>query len=132
MRLTKDQMALLKEQMVRAAEKLNVSLNMDFQTGNQFALFFDHVSAYFRLQTDEFYRSICELHEEDSSSLKKIDFLENDLKLLKVRLYEFYELFGQTNPRAPKGPAGRQLKLLIKDVYERIQLEEDFLHPLMV
>lgn len=131
MRLTKNAMASLKEQMVQSADKLKNFLNTDFQTGNQFAMFVEQVSAYFRLQTDEFYKCIRAICSENNSSLKKIDFLENDLKLLKVRLYEFYESFGQANFRTPKGLANRQLQSLIKEVRERIKLEEDFLHPLM-
>lgn len=132
MRLTDREIAFLKEQMVQSSEKLNVFLNMDFSTSNRFELFIEHVSPYFGLQTDALYESMRVSHAQDPSSLKKVDFLQNDLKLLKVHLYEVYESLGQSNTRPAKATMGRKVRSLITQVRERLQLEENFLYPLMV
>lgn len=121
---------LLRQQMFEYAQHLKVFLDSNTSSSESVMLFYDQVCSYFQLQDDRFYARIRAAHADDPSALKKIDYFENDLKELKVKLYALDESAREKASGIRKA-VEKQWGLLIGEIKTRIQQEEHLLYPLL-
>lgn len=132
MEFTSSQMVLLKMQMIQSADKIKAFFQMNLRNKEEWLIFFDQISAYLKLQSDEFYHNLKLMYQGDASVQKKIDFLQADLKYLKADLFECNEVIVNSNVRLMRELNIKQIKGVIVEIKERIDLEENLLRPLMV
>jgi hypothetical protein len=85
---------------------------------------------YVAHQDDEFYRSLKMRYQDNPSVLKIIDFFDQDLKSLKVKLFHFEErhLTGRLDSAGKWTPDFIELSKTISD---RLQMEHTQLFPLL-
>jgi len=91
----------------------------------------EQLLAFLGVEDEEFFRSLRDLLSEDRPALKMLEFLELDLKDLKIKYLVFYDRY--TNI-----PTGNEDRIFLRDYREfsaaivaRVNLESEYLFPLL-
>lgn len=86
---------------------------------------------YFNLHSLELYDQLCEKHQDDSSALKRIEFLRNDIVDCKVQFLNFMDRFPANVNQIRARNFGREFCIFSQRVRERIATEEAVLFPIL-
>ncbi len=92
---------------------------------------FEKAAAHFSLQSKELFDALKVFFVEDRESLKKIEFLENDLKSIKVAAWTFFEEYSGELKIFKGGNFHKDLNILRTELVDRIRSEKQFLIPLL-
>lgn len=87
--------------------------------------------SHFEKQKQKFYQSLTEHYGADKEKIRNIQFLEQDIKNLKVKMLVFYDEHpADMGDLRPKG-FGRDFQMFSSDLTGRIQDERKYLFPLI-
>ena len=80
-------------------------------------------------QDEEFFQSLAGRHAARPDRVKILEFLALDLREQKIRYLAMSEEFEQPGPAGPA--RRRELREFLRGVIERLNMEEDYLIPLL-
>ena len=90
-----------------------------------------YLSKHFNRQDEAFLNEVKSLGQSGEISVKMVDFLVQDLKDLKVRLFIFSEQYLQGIISKKEPNFARDFKELMEDVVARLYVERNYLLPLL-
>lgn len=122
---------LTQELTIDALAQAKMLLNSPKAAVEKIKNFCDRATRHVSLQSEGFYRVLRAHHQDNSSALKKIDFFENDLKELRVKLFVFTEKYFSDQPVRRERLFVSDFNAIAKDVLERISVENSQLCSLM-
>ena len=86
---------------------------------------------YFKLQDVAFYDQLCERCQDDSSALKILGFLRNDIVDCKIQFLDFMDRFPANVDQIRSKNFGREFCIFSRRLLERIATEEAVLFPIL-
>ncbi len=89
------------------------------------------VYSYMGRQDEQFYARLRNFYQSNHPATKIIDFLTQDIKMLKVQTFVFFEKYGPSNPLEQGKNFVRDLREYYQLLSERFRVEEDHLVPLL-
>ena len=92
---------------------------------------FESAGHHAAIQSDEFYQTLRVSHQGNPSAIKILDFLLQDLKMLRVELFAFAERYLGDRPAGQIKILHNDWAHLIERITQRIELEENQLGVLL-
>lgn len=116
-----------KQEIIRRNQALTSLLDSSALSSHAIKEVYEFGAQYFFLQSKAFYTELRNGLREDRSSLTKIEYFENDLVELKIKMFSYLEADSRLKKRASYQKLGREL---FNDFVVRLNLERKFLFPL--